>query len=249
MTDQSACLVDGYVSSAEACRICGVSDGYMRRLIRDGKIVAKRFGNSYAVLRESAAAFQRQPGMGRPSNEGLESGEDILTSPTAARIAGLDRIHFARLIRDGKGPRYKTIQTGTRHIVLIIRDDLDEWIRSREFPSFASNPLLRRRVRVVPSERWYVLGRDRETCVYCGWKRGTFVPGSAPREIHVDHIVPFSRGGEPTRENLVCACSRCNLYKGDRTPDETGMEMKFLQPGVVYMDGSIFVVRMEGDQE
>lgn len=55
-----------YCSVAEACRIAGVSDGYMRRLIRDGKITASRFGNSYAVLRSDVVAFQRQPGMGRP---------------------------------------------------------------------------------------------------------------------------------------------------------------------------------------
>jgi excisionase family DNA binding protein len=55
-----------YCDVAEACRICGVSDGYMRRLIREGKVAGHRFGNSYAVLRESAAAFIRQPGMGRP---------------------------------------------------------------------------------------------------------------------------------------------------------------------------------------
>ena len=103
-----------------------------------------------------------------------------------------------------------------------------------------------RKQRVVDRERWHVMSRDRETCVYCGWRNGSL---GGPRDIHVDHIVPFSHGGYPTRENLVCACSRCNLYKGDRTPDEAGMEMKFLQPGVVYMDGSIFVVRMEGDQE
>lgn len=100
--------------------------------------------------------------------------------------------------------------------------------------------------RVVNTEKWHVMARDRETCVYCGWRQGSLC---GPRDIHVDHIVPFSHGGEPTRENLVCACSRCNLQKGDRTPGEAGMEMAFLQPGVVYMDGSIFVVRMEGDPE
>lgn len=58
-----------YCDVAEACRICGVSDGYMRRLIREGKIEGQLFGNSYAVLRESAAAFVRQPGMGRPRKQ------------------------------------------------------------------------------------------------------------------------------------------------------------------------------------
>lgn len=58
-----------YCDVVEACRICGVSDGYMRRLIREGKVVAQRFGNSYAVLRESALTFQKQPGMGRPRKQ------------------------------------------------------------------------------------------------------------------------------------------------------------------------------------
>jgi len=58
--------LDLYCSVAEACTIAGVSDGYMRRLIREGKVQAQRFGNSYAVLRSDAVAFQRKPGMGRP---------------------------------------------------------------------------------------------------------------------------------------------------------------------------------------
>jgi 5-methylcytosine-specific restriction endonuclease McrA len=106
-----------------------------------------------------------------------------------------------------------------------------------------------RKRRIVESEKWYVMARDRETCVYCGWRRGQFVPASVPRSIHVDHITPFSRGGEPTRENLVCACSRCNLYKGDRTPEEAGMEIAYLQERVEYICGCIFEVRLEGDPE
>jgi predicted DNA-binding transcriptional regulator AlpA len=60
-----------------------------------------------------------------------ESPDDILTSPTAARLAGLDRAHFARLIRDGRGPRHQTIPSGRRHLVLILRRDLDAWIAGR----------------------------------------------------------------------------------------------------------------------
>jgi 5-methylcytosine-specific restriction endonuclease McrA len=110
-------------------------------------------------------------------------------------------------------------------------DDLDATI----FP---------RRPRVVPPERWYVLGRDKETCVYCGWSRGSSF--GRPSDIHVDHIIPFSRGGSSTRENLVCACVQCNLYKGDRTPEEAGMEMKFLDASLTYVFGSIFESRQGG---
>jgi hypothetical protein len=59
------------------------------------------------------------------------SPDDILTSPTAARLAGLDRVHFARLVRQGKGPRHQTIAAGRRHIVLVLRRDLEAWLAGR----------------------------------------------------------------------------------------------------------------------
>jgi hypothetical protein len=66
-----------------------------------------------------------------PKRRPAESPDDILTSPTAARLAGLDRVHFARLIRDGKGPRHQTIEAGKRHLVLILRRDLVAWLAAR----------------------------------------------------------------------------------------------------------------------
>lgn len=59
------------------------------------------------------------------------SPDDILTSPTAAGIAGLERVYFARLIREGKGPKHQRVQAGSRTLVLIVRRDLDRWIASR----------------------------------------------------------------------------------------------------------------------
>lgn len=63
----------------------------------------------------------------------LSNSDDLLTSSAAAEIAGLDRVHFARLIREGKGPRHEKASTGRgkRHIVLIRRGDLDAWIAAR----------------------------------------------------------------------------------------------------------------------
>lgn len=106
--------------------------------------------------------------------------------------------------------------------------------------------LARVKRRVVDSERWHVMRRDRETCVYCGWSQGRSC--GMPATIHIDHIVPFSRGGESTRENLVCSCSRCNLYKRDRTPEEAGLQIKFLQNGVSYKRGMIIEFREEVQQ-
>jgi 5-methylcytosine-specific restriction endonuclease McrA len=76
--------------------------------------------------------------------------------------------------------------------------------------------LVRRGPARVPLNRRNVLRRDRYTCQYCGRQGG---------ELTVDHVLPKSRGGRSTWENLVAACRACNLKKGDRTPEEAGMRL------------------------
>src|SRR5689334_23493453 len=60
-----------------------------------------------------------------------------------------------------------------------------------------------------------ILLRDRNTCQFCG----AVFPSS---ELTLDHVVPRSRGGRSSWENLVACCYRCNNTKGDRTPEEAG---------------------------
>ena len=60
------------------------------------------------------------------------------------------------------------------------------------------------RVALQPT-RANILLRDDETCQYCG-KRG--------RDLTLDHIIPRSRGGQSTWENLVASCKSCNGKKG-----------------------------------
>jgi 5-methylcytosine-specific restriction endonuclease McrA len=72
-----------------------------------------------------------------------------------------------------------------------------------------------RRLR-LPCSRRGVLMRDRETCQYCGAQ-----PGRA--HLTVDHVVPRSRDGQTTWENVVAACRDCNHRKGGRTPEEAHM--------------------------
>ncbi len=60
-----------------------------------------------------------------------------------------------------------------------------------------------------------ILLRDSCTCQYC---RSKF----APKELTMDHVLPRSRGGESTWENLVACCFPCNNKKGNRTPQEAG---------------------------
>jgi 5-methylcytosine-specific restriction endonuclease McrA len=61
-----------------------------------------------------------------------------------------------------------------------------------------------------------ILRRDGHRCQYCGASSVT---------LTVDHIMPKSRGGEDSWENLVSACLRCNNVKGSQTPDEAQMQL------------------------
>jgi len=63
-----------------------------------------------------------------------------------------------------------------------------------------------------------ILLRDRNTCQFCG---GVF----AASELTLDHVVPRSRGGRSSWENLVACCYQCNNRKGDRTPEEAGIKL------------------------
>jgi hypothetical protein len=59
--------------------------------------------------------------------------------------------------------------------------------------------------------RFRVMRRDRFTCVACGRS-----PAKDPTvELHIDHIVAWSKGGEATLENLQTLCAECNLGKSD----------------------------------
>lgn len=70
--------------------------------------------------------------------------------------------------------------------------------------------------RRVPVTRRGVLRRDAHRCAYCGKAAAT-----------IDHVLPRSRGGRDSWENLVAACLRCNNLKSDRTPQEMGWELRW----------------------
>lgn len=64
--------------------------------------------------------------------------------------------------------------------------------------------------------RFNLFLRDRFTCQYCGRTLPT-------QDLTFDHVVPRSRGGISTWENVVTACAPCNLAKANKLPREVGM--------------------------
>ena len=67
-----------------------------------------------------------------------------------------------------------------------------------------------------PFTRFNLFLRDRFTCQYCNITAPT-------QELTFDHVVPRSRGGRTSWDNIATACTRCNLKKGSRLPHECGM--------------------------
>jgi 5-methylcytosine-specific restriction endonuclease McrA len=64
--------------------------------------------------------------------------------------------------------------------------------------------------------RALIYQRDDHTCQYCG----------SQKRLTIDHVVPKSRGGQDTWENMVVACSSCNTKKGNTLLEQTGMKLK-----------------------
>ena len=69
--------------------------------------------------------------------------------------------------------------------------------------------------KVPPVNRREILRRDQHQCQYCG----------TTKNLTIDHVLPRSRGGRHTWDNVVAACGRCNTFKGSRTPEEARMTL------------------------
>ncbi|MCB9996438.1 MAG: HNH endonuclease [Rhodospirillales bacterium] len=78
---------------------------------------------------------------------------------------------------------------------------LKEYIPSAKWPAFT---------------RFNVFLRDGFDCMYC---QGNF----KANDLTFDHVIPRSRGGRTSWDNIVAACQGCNTRKGDRMPDDCGM--------------------------
>ena len=70
--------------------------------------------------------------------------------------------------------------------------------------------------RELPLTRRNLFQRDSHRCQYCG---------ATAEQLSVDHVVPRSRGGLDTWENVTTACLPCNVRKGNRTPREAAMPL------------------------
>jgi 5-methylcytosine-specific restriction endonuclease McrA len=113
-----------------------------------------------------------------------------------------------------------------RAVVLVLADKADpvegsgDWFHASRFAVEVPSVLRLRRVvriergREVPLSRKGVFARDGNRCQYCGDRAET-----------LDHVIPRSRGGAHTWENVVAACRTCNVRKADRLLADTQLRL------------------------
>jgi 5-methylcytosine-specific restriction endonuclease McrA len=83
-----------------------------------------------------------------------------------------------------------------------------------------------------------ILLRDRNTCQYCGQVL-------ASGELTLDHVIPRSRGGSSTWENLVACCHACNRRKGNQLTGEASMHL-IREPRAFNLHTSRHIMRLMG---
>jgi 5-methylcytosine-specific restriction endonuclease McrA len=119
--------------------------------------------------------------------------------------------------------------TVRRAIVLLLKDKAEviehgEW-QLHSATTTISRPVVIRLVTYVriPRDthrrkitRRAVFARDDSTCQYCG----------ARSNLTVDHVVPRSKGGSSTWDNIVASCAPCNRRKGNSEPRQVGMRLQ-----------------------
>jgi len=118
------------------------------------------------------------------------------------------------------------VVTARRAVVLVLKDKAEVVVangmvfRSERFEIEAPSVVRLRYFVKVPYRaqaaltRRAVFARDDWRCQYCG----------QPAE-NLDHVVPRSRGGTHTWDNVVAACRRCNSKKENRLPQEVGLHL------------------------
>jgi 5-methylcytosine-specific restriction endonuclease McrA len=119
-----------------------------------------------------------------------------------------------------------------------IVSEYERTVRSPGFqmrlPSVVSLKTYVKPARTPAFTRFNVFLRDKFTCQYCG----------SHEDLTFDHVIPRSKGGLTTWENVVTACSCCNLRKGDKLPKDAAMSpfQAAYQPSIndLHSNGRLF---------
>jgi hypothetical protein len=214
----------------------GLSD---EELLEDLRRVARKLTRDTVTISEyTAHGLGHATTIQRRFRSWFKALEDAGLKPSRSRIGISDEELFENLravwMSLGRQPSYGEIKTPLSQYSAGTYEkrfggwsqalqQFVEWVNADESPG-SDEPQIEtespRNVRAPPRKakreisermRFRILVRDGFRCGTCGASplenRGT--------ELHVDHIIPWSKGGETVPDNLATKCSRCNLGKGD----------------------------------
>jgi hypothetical protein len=198
-------------------------------LRRVGKFLAHGFWPSRTLTATQAAGGARWSDLSSPSlNAELEAAilryRSALRNYEASRIMGIkvsaDTLDFEKLSIADALLRSRGINSFISDSKL--RDEREKLVRAGE-NQMPGRPAIPQWL------RWAVFKRDKYKCVDCGifWA------------LSCDHVIPYSKGGATTMENLATRCTWCNSRKGDRLP-----HAKLARPQLAGLAGLEEAVRL-----
>jgi len=179
--------------------------------------IQRRFG-SWTKALQLAGLQPSRSRIGIPNDELFENLRSLWSSlgrqPRDGEVKQPNSKYAAGTYENRFGSWTKTLQAFVTWVNLDVADDRKENAPSDPKLAQPLNTKLKvRRTRreISDRQRFRILLRDGFTCRACG-ASPIRQPGV---ELHVDHIIPWSKGGETTDDNLQTKCAKCNLGKGN----------------------------------
>lgn len=192
---------------------------------------------------ERRSTLTRARGAAKPGLP-AQPGDDLLGDPLASSVLVLNRLYlavhvigarrtFGLLFRqlaevihleDGRFTNYDfAAWREVCDLRAAEKRPYEDWIRAVSFEIQVPRVIRlldydRLPRRELHLNRRNVLARDGHRCQYCTRHLPTHL-------LSIDHVIPRSRGGLTSWDNVVCACLPCNMHKGGRTPQEARMKL------------------------
>ena len=183
----------------------------------------RRFGSWFTALEQAGLQPSRSK-LNIPEEELFENLKEAWLSLGRQPVYTEMKKPLSKFSAGTYEKRYGSWTNALRQFVIWINSDSDvtldervnEGIKVSSVADLSTRPHIRRTRREISTrQRFRILMNSGFRCHSCGVS-----PLDSPgTELHVDHIIPWSKGGETTDDNLICKCQRCNLGKGNAFVD------------------------------
>lgn len=173
----------------------------------------RRFGSWFKVLKKAGLEKSRSA-INIPEEELFKNIEDVWIKLGRQPKYAEMKSPLSKYSAGTYDKRFGTWGNGLQKFVEYVNQDKEDKTESTQTskPKPEEKVIKHKTKREISDRlRFKILMRDGFTCKSCGKSPMT----EMGVELHVDHIIPWSKGGETVPENLVTKCKQCNLGKGN----------------------------------